>query len=180
MVHHPAIPDASSTDRRRDSLRARGFSLIELVIVVIVIAIIVAVAAPQFSNAAQRSRNASVLATFGTIENAAEMYRAVNGKLPHDYGPGSTHAAFASYVDTSIFLKPTLLGGQWDWNNVITASGSPVPTWATTGPNVSIRLSPAPVSRWTAFDRFADDGSLTTGKFTRASSNWLIRKVPPD
>jgi type II secretory pathway pseudopilin PulG len=95
---------------------------------VIVIAIIVAVAAPRLSNAAQRSRNTSVLATFGTIENAAEMYRAMNGKLPHDYNHGSTHAAFASYVDTSIFLKPTLLGGQWDWNNVITASGSPVPT----------------------------------------------------
>jgi prepilin-type N-terminal cleavage/methylation domain-containing protein len=161
------------------SLRARGFSLLELVFVVIVIAIIVAVAAPRLSNAAQRSRNTSVLATFGTIENAAEMYRAVNGKLPHDYGPGSTHAAFASYVDTSIFLKPTLLGGQWDWNNVVNSSGAPVSFWTTNGPNVSINLNPSPIARWTAFDRFADDGSLTTGKFTQVTTH-LIRKVPRD
>jgi len=179
VIRQRPFPDVSSRYRRRDPLRARGFSLIELVIVVIVIAIIVAVAAPRLSNAAQRSLNASVLATFGTIENAAEMYRAVNGTLPPDYINGSRHAAFESYVDTSIFLKPTLFGGWWDWNNVIGRPDSAA-LWTTAGPNVSIMLNPAPVNRWRAFDRFADDGSLTTGKFTRANSRFLIRKVPPD
>lgn len=89
----------------------RGFTMIELAIVLSVIALIVAIAAPRMGRAMQTSRYANTATTFNAIARAAEYYRAENRRYPPDYWNNTSHAAFRPYIDTSIFLRPTPLGG---------------------------------------------------------------------
>lgn len=152
--------------------------MLELVVVVIVIAIIVVVAAPRMGRAMQTSRFSSTLTTFNAIARAAEYYRVEHGRYPPDYWNSTPHPGFRPYIDTSIFLEPTPLGGQWDWNNRVSTSGNAVSDWVVIGPNVSIVQNSPPLALWTEFDRYADDGSLTTGIFRRERTKFLILKVP--
>lgn len=159
-------------------MHRRAFTMLELIVVVIVIAVIVVIAAPRMGRATQTSRFANTLATFNAIARAAEYYRVEKGRYPPDYWNSNPHAGFQPYIDTSIFLKPTPLGGQWDWNNRVSTSGGTVSDWVVIGPNVSIVLNPPPLALWTEFDRYADDGRLTAGEFRRERTRFLLLKVP--
>jgi prepilin-type N-terminal cleavage/methylation domain-containing protein len=158
----------------------RGFTLLELVIVIVIIAIVAAIAIPRASNAAQRARFNTTWSTFGAIERAAEYYLADHGDLPPDYINGSPHALFKRYMNTKIFLNPTPIGGEWDWNNSYNTSGATVTDWITIGPNVSICQTSPPLAVWTQFDSSIDDGSLASGTVHRAKSRFLIVRVAPD
>lgn len=61
---------------------ARGFSLIEVMIVVIILGILAAVVVPQFTTAANDARNGSIASQARTIELQLELYRARFGVFP--------------------------------------------------------------------------------------------------
>ncbi len=156
----------------------RGFTMLELAIVLSVIALIVAIAAPRMGRAMQTGRYASTATTFNALARAAEYYRVDNGRYPPDYFSLTPHPGFAPYVDTSIFLKPTPLGGNWDWNNRVNVSGGRVNDWDASGPNVSIVMNPPPLTLWTDFDRYADNGNLGSGTFRRERTRFLLVRMP--
>ncbi len=60
------------------SRRARGFSLIEVLIVVAIIGIIAAIAVPAMLNSKQSAHNASALGSLKSIHTAQIAYRARN------------------------------------------------------------------------------------------------------
>jgi type II secretory pathway pseudopilin PulG len=148
------------------------------VIVIVVMSVIAAIAIPRMSNAAQRSRFANTIATYNAIERAVEYYRSDFGAFPPDHWEMNDLPQLRSYIGSAVFLRPSPLGGYWDWNNKYNASGAVVNDWVVIGPNVSIVQSSPPLTLWTAFDKHADDGSLTTGRFTRQRARFLISKVP--
>lgn len=156
----------------------RGFTMIELAIVLSVIALVVAIAAPRMGRAMQTSRYANTATTFNAIARAAEYYRVENRRYPPDYWNNTSHAGFRPYIDTSIFLRPTPLGGHWDWNNRVNPSGGNVADWAVIGPNVSIFISSPPLALWTDFDRYADDGNLSSGTYRRERTRFLLLRMP--
>lgn len=57
---------------------ARGFTLIELMVVVMVIAVLAAIAYPNFREQAQRGRRADAVAEVGRMQLALERFRAEN------------------------------------------------------------------------------------------------------
>jgi type IV pilus assembly protein PilE len=73
MLQHFRLPD------RRDAQgRARGFTLIELMIVVAIIAIIAAVALPSYFGSVRKSRRADAIARISQVQQAQERWRANN------------------------------------------------------------------------------------------------------
>lgn len=155
----------------------RAFTILELMIVLIVIGVIVAIAAPRMSRAAEASRFASTNATFNAILRAAEYYRAERGTYPPDYVQRSSHALFQPYMNTSVFLSPAPIGGDWDWNNRTNTSGAVVGHWTTIGPNISINVASPPLTLWQRFDASVDDGSLTNGVLRRERTTFLVMRV---
>lgn len=70
--------------KRRNAVRmAKGFSLVELLIVVVIIAIIAAIVVPSFGNSAQEARESALNANLAAMRSAIEVYRAQHiNRLP--------------------------------------------------------------------------------------------------
>jgi general secretion pathway protein G len=91
---------------------ARGFTLVEILIVVIILGILAAIVIPQFTNASEDARKSSLVSQLQTLRSQIELF-----KLQHrDAYPTSTGL-------------PT---GTWDWdmltektNDDLTQTGTP-------------------------------------------------------
>ncbi|MHA7812775.1 MAG: type II secretion system protein [Phycisphaerales bacterium] len=59
--------------------KAKGFTLVEILIVVVILGILAAIVVPQFTNAANEARVGNVATQVSTIENQLELWAARNG-----------------------------------------------------------------------------------------------------
>jgi len=67
----------------RTNTVAKGFTLVEILIVVVILGILAAIVVPQFTNAANESRVGNVATQVSTIETQLELYAARhNGTYP--------------------------------------------------------------------------------------------------
>jgi prepilin-type N-terminal cleavage/methylation domain-containing protein len=82
----------------RHTARARGFSLIELVIVVVIIGIIAAIAIPRMSRGAQAAADASLQASLRTMRNAIDLFQSEHPTAPNNGFP--TLANFVAQLTT--------------------------------------------------------------------------------
>src|SRR5687767_667216 len=57
------------------TVRARAFTLVEILIVVIILGILAAIVIPQFANASEDTRKANMQTQLQTLRNAVELYR---------------------------------------------------------------------------------------------------------
>ena len=64
--------------------KAKGFTLVEILIVVVILGILAAIVVPQFTNAANEARTGNVATQVSTIENQLELYAAQNGGVYPD------------------------------------------------------------------------------------------------
>ncbi len=73
--------------------RARGFTLVELLIVVIILAILAAIVVPQFSSSTTDARDAALDTTLTEMRNAIELYyHQHGGNYPSAVGDGTNAA----------------------------------------------------------------------------------------
>ncbi len=69
-------------------MRARAFSLVEMVIVVVIIGVVAAIAVPRVTTASRQAKVNALEATMATVRQAMELYYADHGRYP-GYNPGT-------------------------------------------------------------------------------------------
>ncbi len=79
---------------------AKGFTLVEILIVVVILGILAAIVVPQFTNAANESRVGNVATQVSTIETQLELYAARNNGV---YPALSNQASWEVLVEEGYF-----------------------------------------------------------------------------
>jgi general secretion pathway protein G len=72
-----------NVNRVRTSVRPRGFTLVELVVVVLIMGIIAAVALPKMATSTTTAKLNSAKQSLSTIRTAIELYKNDNGAYPN-------------------------------------------------------------------------------------------------
>ncbi|MGQ9658022.1 MAG: competence type IV pilus major pilin ComGC [Fimbriimonadales bacterium] len=95
--------------------RARGYTLIEILIVVMIIGILLAIAVPSMFNASERARANACRANLRQIQAAKEQWALVNRR------PGTATPSWANLVPQFLQRQPQCpSGGTYTLRNVRT------------------------------------------------------------
>lgn len=97
---HPHSSPAPATTARN---RARGFTLIELMIAVVVVAILAAIALPSYLDSVRKSRRSEAASSLMQVQQAQERWRASNPTYSDDLGElGLPNSSPSARYDISI------------------------------------------------------------------------------
>ncbi len=61
---------------------ARGFTLIELIVVMAIVALLASIAAPRYFNSLHKSKETALLSSLNTMRDAIDQYAADKGRYP--------------------------------------------------------------------------------------------------
>jgi prepilin-type N-terminal cleavage/methylation domain-containing protein len=83
---------------------ARGFTLIELMIVIVILGILAAISMPQFANASSEARRSSLLSMTRTMANQIQIYRLQHGdQLPDLAAASSGGSHFQPLTNMTVY-----------------------------------------------------------------------------
>lgn len=146
-------------------MRARGFTLIELVVVILILGILSVVALPRFNNASTAARVAAVQGQAGSINSALGLVRAITAVQ----GPGTAGAEAGITYVTMDTVQIRVWNGYPDrWCDGVAATQA-----GFTVPSGGCYLSTAPVPSTTF--TFYGYGS---GMIPNGDAGWRIETAP--
>jgi prepilin-type N-terminal cleavage/methylation domain-containing protein len=118
-------------------LKAKGFTLIELMIVVAIIGVLAAIAIPRFAQMLEKSREGATKGYLGALKSAVSVYYGdAQGVWPTTLQTYSAYS-FSRYLDNIAAVKATgafVVGAINPTGNLVTmTTGTSVPVSAATG-----------------------------------------------
>ncbi len=81
-------------------MRAKGFTLVEILIVVVILGILAAIVIPQFTDASTEAKNSSLVSDLQTLRAQIELYKIQhNDTLPGSVAAVDFESAMTMYTD---------------------------------------------------------------------------------
>jgi type IV pilus assembly protein PilE len=93
--------------------RARGFTLIELMVTVLIVGILGAVALPSFMNQIRKSRRAEAITEVYRVSQAEERFRASNTAYSSNLGTQPTTSALGLFPSTGAITTYNMASGYY-------------------------------------------------------------------
>src|ERR1041384_2307083 len=135
---------------------ARGFTLLEIMVVACIVGMLASIAVPWFVKARSNAEDAAFINDMRVATGGFISYSLAARTLPPDAAPGVLPTGVEEYFSRRFdWTAPTPIGGQWDWDYGLYGVKAAV---SVVGP---VR-TPA---QMLAIDRKIDDGDLSTGNF---------------
>lgn len=145
--------------------RARGFTLLEIMIAVVIIGFLAAMAVPALQRVGKNAKLARIVSDFRTYAQAFEQYASENGEWPANAGTGVVPVGMNRAIKADSWAEPqTAIGGRWNWDSY---------TFGVTA-GIAITGFTADDATLTIIDNRIDDGDLTTGQFRKLSPTRLM------
>lgn len=139
--------------------RAKGFTLVELLIVVAIIGLIAAIAIPNLLNAVDKGKQKRTMSDLRAIGSAVEVYAIENATYP----TAATPAAMKALIDPT-YIK--LMTWEDGWSNPIQVDSSPAGyTLYSQGKDGTGNSCPAGTT-----SHFTDEICFVNGQFQRFPS----------
>jgi len=142
---------------------ARGFTLVEIMIVVVIIGLLAAIAIPAFERVRSSARVSAFANDIRIGGDAFETYAMENGSWPAD-GSTAIPSVMDGYLNLTKFKGPTPLGGVWDWDAGVFGVNA----------GLSVRSPTANSATMLIVDQKIDDGNLATGNFRARSGGYIL------
>ena len=144
--------------------RAKGFTLVEILIVVVILGILAAIVIPRFTDAAGDTERAAFAASGRSFKESALRYWLDNGVYLEDSSSGVLPTGFEPYV-TEHSWGETPIGGVWD---------SELNSFGLTSA-LGVHFNGQGITRDDAYmveiDAVVDDGDLFTGGFRKIAGD---------
>ena len=143
---------------------ARGFTLVEIMVVVVIIGLLAALAIPAMKRVQRATQNNRAANDFRVFAQAFEVYSTTNGTWPNNVAAGvipSLPVPMTGDFKSDTWQSETVIGGRWNWDqgNFGFAAG------------ISISNFTCDDAQLAEIDAKIDDGDLTTGNFQKVAPN---------
>lgn len=132
--------------------------------------IVMSFAVPKVKQAERQSRSTIIIADLRTFVTAFEGYAQEGRGWPAESAAGEMPSEMADRLGPTGWLRPTPIGGQYNWENNQMHGGVRYRAAISIS---DTSLSPLPVNEevLTEIDRLMDDGNLETGSFRIGVNN---------
>lgn len=145
-------------------------------VVVVIIGLLAAVGMPTFRQVTMRSKATALINDVRQFTTAVQTYVHQNGRWPADSLPGEIPTELVGAVSPN-FIKPTPIGGQYDWDYDVSPGGIPVRAALTVLTANGFTMT-NDLGLIELIDSMMDDGDLTTGnvQYNAGSLVFIIEK----
>ena len=153
-----------------------GMGLVELMIVVLIISLLLAMGVPSYQRVQRKAKAATLVNDFRVFATALQSVAHETGAWPTETTAGVIPPSMTNdQLKISSRTKPTLLGGNYDWENNQLHGGIKYRAALTiTGTDLTVDL---PILL--LMDEALDDGNLSTGVFRLGASNGPLYILEP-
>lgn len=142
----------------RPSQRARGFTLIELMVAVVIVGLLMAIAIPYVMQVRKKVVVRRFANDIRVVADAFNIYAFEQGEFPPDAPSSTMPNGMDGYLRGFPWTLETPIGGSWDWQNDPDRLGVAVIEYTVAEGDLQ------------AIDEYLDDGDLTTGSLTGNAS----------
>lgn len=177
--HMRSSPISTPRSRRlRDGLRvrARGFTLVEIMVVVAIISFLAMMAVPAFRKLQSRARATATANDLRVFETAFETYASEKGVFPPSASPGELPPEMAGRIKGDDWTQASPIGGHFTWERNVDFGGNKVSA-AITITSTSDSTLTGNAAELEELDRILDDGNLSTGNLIFGGSGsvvWIV------
>ncbi len=159
------FPKPNRLNRRRHVRfgSARGFTLVEILVVVVIISLLAMVAIPGVQLVQRRARSSAVINDFRVFATAFETYAHEKGSFPAEADAGEIPVGMETYLKADAWKRVTPIGGHYNWEKDQLHGGAVKAAIAITG--TADAPLPYDVNQLLDIDKAIDDGNPLTGNF---------------
>jgi prepilin-type N-terminal cleavage/methylation domain-containing protein len=159
MLHHRLRRLPLSTRRWN-----AGFSVLEIMIAVTIISMLAAISVPTIKSVRRRTIATAIGNDLRTFAAAFDVYAHERGGWPVEVAEGVLPPEMVGRINDGAWLRPTPLGGQFNWDNNQLHAGTVYRAAIAISSSVASPII-QDLDLLEAIDRIIDDGNLTTGNF---------------